>query len=473
MYLSWFYFSFFLLILFNIHLCSSSICTEYYSSQASSQQCECEDVSSNDQPSISLKCISLTKSPHFPSNLQYQTIEIESCLEDFNFATIPFNDLTLNTLRIRHCNLQNLNDQSFLNIKHFEKFSLENSTIKSLTTSNENFQDIFSANSFQTLKSLTLKNVHYHQVHKHDKKLNFELLLQQLPYLYRLELINIHLDNYRYHEIQSIGQNLTYLSLMNTHQTSLVPIEYLTVLQRLLLRHLPEIFQSQPLISSLGKLKHLKYILFEHNQLKTIEHLQSNTIDDIDLSSNLIESIDEYTFEHVPKLRQLTLSNNPLNSIDKNAFCGIEHLQRLSIHIKHSSISPLDNCLLINYPQLQISQDSQTKLQCDCQLKTIFHIKRQQTNQSINRIFKLNQGCLLRNESLPAIQLYELDNYFNCSSIHSCNRLCQDRKIKVLKTEIPSSFNVQVNPKDTSLSMSLYSFFSYLHLLLLLCFLYL
>jgi hypothetical protein len=464
MYLSSDFFSIILILLFNLHLSSSSICSEYYSSQS----CECEDTSYNGQSYISLKCSNF---PNLISNINYRTIEFETCLNDLNFENKPFNDLIINIIRIRHCNLINLNDQSFINIKEFEKFYLENSTIKFLTTINRNFQDIFLSNSFQTLKSLTLKNIHYHQSYTHDKKLNLEYLLQQLPRLYRLELINIYLDNYRYIDIHSIGQYLTYLSLTNTHQTSLIPIEYLKSLERLLIRHLPEIFHTQPLISSLKKLKHLKYILFEHNQLKSIENLQSNTIDDIDLSSNLIESINEYTFEHVPKLRQLTLTGNPLDFIDKNAFCGIENLQRLSINIKHRLISPLDNCILINYPHLQIIQDSQTKFQCNCELMNIFHLQRQQSND-INRIFKLNQFCLFQNQTIKQINLYELENYFNCSSFNSCNRLCQDRKMKILSTTLSSRIQ-QINPKYSSLSTSLYSFFSYLHFLLLLFFLYL
>ncbi|CAF3083277.1 unnamed protein product, partial [Rotaria sp. Silwood2] len=362
MYLKSNYFLIFLLILFNIHISLSSICSKYYSLQQS-QLCECEDNINNDEFSISLKCISLSIIPNFFRNISYHTIEFESCLNDLNFINQSFNNLTIKILRIRHCNLLNINDQTFLNIKQFEKFLLENSTILSLKTLNENFQDIFSINSFYKLKSLTLKNIHYY----YKQKLNLEFLLQQLPYLHRLELINIYIDDYRYYDIQTIGQYLTYLSLTNTHQNSLVPIEYLISLERLLIRHLPNIFHTQTLIYSLRKLSYLKYILFEHNQLKSIENLQSNTIDDIDLSSNLIETINEYTFEYVPKLRHLTLTNNPLNSIDKNAFCGIENLQRLSIHIKHTQISPLDNCLLMNYPNLQIIQDNQIKFECNCQ----------------------------------------------------------------------------------------------------------
>ncbi|CAF4875909.1 unnamed protein product, partial [Rotaria socialis] len=64
---------------------------------------------------------------------------------------------------MHHCNLLNINDQTFANIKQLEKFTLENSTIISLKISNENFQELFSMNSFQKLKSLTLKNIHYHQ----------------------------------------------------------------------------------------------------------------------------------------------------------------------------------------------------------------------------------------------------------------------------------------------------------------------
>ncbi|CAF1285956.1 unnamed protein product [Rotaria sordida] len=465
MYLKSNYFFIFLLILFNIHISLSSICSKYYSLH--SQSCECEDHTyNNEQSLISLKCINLSIIPNLYINLSYHTIELDSCLNDLNFFNQTFNNLTIKILRIRHCNLLNINEQTFLNIKQLEKFLLENSTILLLKTFNENFQDIFSINSFYKLKSLILKNIRYQQ----KQKLNFELLLRQLPYLHRLELINIYIDNYRYYDIQAIGQYLQYLSLTNTHQYSLLPIEYLISLERLLIRHLPNIFHTQELIYSLRKLPNLKYILFEHNQLKSINNLQSNTIDDIDLSSNLIETIDEYTFEYVPKLRHLTLTDNPLDYIDQNAFCGIENLQRLSINIKHTQLSPLDNCILINYPYLQIIQDNQIKLQCNCQLMNIFYLQRQD-NISINRLFKLNQVCLFKYDN-KFIHLHELENYLNCSSFNQCNNLCQDRKIKTsLLTTISS--HIQIKSKYTSLSMSLYSFFSHLLFLLLLCFLYL
>ncbi|CAF3006102.1 unnamed protein product [Rotaria socialis] len=462
------FFSFFL-ILFNLDLCLSSICSQYYPLQSQSQLCECEDASSNSTPSsILLKCIGLSTIPNLYSNIIYNTIQIDSCLNDFNFQYESFNNLTINILRMHHCNLLNINDQTFANIKQLEKFTLENSTIISLKFSNENFQELFSMNSFQKLKSLTLKNIHYHQKSKHDKKLNLELLLQQLPFLHRLELSNIFIDSYRYYDIYSIGQHLTYLSLTNTHQLSLLPIEYLVSLERLIIRNLPNLFQTQPLIGSLKKLQNLKYIAFEHNQLESIENLQSNTIDDIDLSSNLIEKIDEYTFEHIPKLRHLTLTNNPLNSIDKNAFCGIKNLERLSIHITHKQISPLDNCILINYPRLKIVEDASTKLQCNCQLLNIFNLKRQE-NVDINRLFKMNQDCLYNDRF---VRVYELEKYLNCSSFNQCTDFCQYRQRKTQPTPTILS-HFQVKSKYTSLSTSLYSFFSYTLFLLLSCFLYL
>lgn len=458
---------------------SSSLCSRYYSLQSQSQLCECEDMTYSDQSYVSLKCIGASMVPKLLSHVFYDTIEFEACVQDLNFQSQSFSNLTLRILRIRHCNVMHINDQTFSKINQFEKFYLENSTILSLDTMNENFQDVFSADSFENLRSLTLKNIHYHQPHVHDKKLNLELLLKQLPHLYRLELTNILLDNYRYHDIDSIGQHLTYLSLTNTHQKSLLPIKYLESLERLLIRQLPHVFQSQPLILSLKNLKRLKYIVFEQNGLYSIENLQSNTIDDIDLSSNLIETINEYTFEHVPKLRHLTLTGNPLRSIDKNAFCGIENLQRLSIKIQHTQISPLDNCILLNYPNLHIIQESQTKLQCDCLLMNIFNLK-SQPKLEINRSFKMAQVCLFRNDTYQEkpVHLHELENYLNCSSFDQCNGVCQYRTMKSLAitptmiTEILSSYD-PVKQKSASLSTSLYSFYSYLHFLLLLCSLYL
>ena len=474
MYLNFSYIFIILISIFHFQFTLSSICSQYYSFQSQYYQCECEDILHYDQSSVSLKCNSYSMIPNLISNINYHKIELESCTNDLNLNDQSFHNLTIQMLRIRHCNLVNLNERTFSNIKQLEKFYLENSTIKLF---NGNFQDIFSSNSFYFLKSLTLKKIHYYQRYQNKKKLNFELLLKQLPYLYRLELINIYIDDYRYVDINVLGQHLTYLNLVNTHQNTLIPIEYLPLLERLLLRYLPNIFRTQPLISSLKKLKYLKYILFEHNQIKTIENLQSNTIDDIDLSSNLIETIHPYTFEYVPKLRQLILTGNPLNYIDQNAFCGIKNFQRLSIRIKHRRISPLDNCLLIHYPHLHIIQTSQTKLQCNCQLMNIFHLKRQE-NILVNRVLKLNQICLYNDtrtfkQQENLIHLYELENHLNCSSFHPCEPICQSRQRKMSLSAVTTILPyTQVKPKHTSLSLSisLYSFSTNQLLLLLLAF---
>jgi len=219
------YFLILIISLTNAQSSSHSLCTQYYPNDIQQQQCECDDITTNGISYISLKCLGHSYVPHFLPHIHYQIIELESCSQDLQIGDKTFADLNINTLRLRHCNLIGLNEESFSKINHLEKFLIENSTINSLSTSTGNFQDIFYSDSFKTLKSLTLKNIHYHQLHKHDKKLNLEFLLNQLPQLYRLELINIYLDNYRYQNLTSIGHYLTYLKLINTHQTSLLPIE--------------------------------------------------------------------------------------------------------------------------------------------------------------------------------------------------------------------------------------------------------
>ncbi|CAF1267883.1 unnamed protein product [Adineta ricciae] len=477
---------FFILIISLIHaqppsLTSKSLCAQYYPNNDQSVQCECDDIDIN---RLSLKCLGHSYVPHFLPHIHYDRIDLESCAQDLQIGDKTFADLNINTLALRHCNLLGLSEESFAKINHLEKFSIENSTIVSLSTSTGNFQEIFQSDSFRTLKSLILKNVHYHQTHKHDKKLNLEKLLTQLPQLNRLELTNIYLDNYRYENLTDIGRNLTYLKLINTHQTSLVPIEHLPSLERLILIHLPQIFHTQPLIASIKFLKKLKYIFFAQNQLKNIDDLQSKTIDQIDLSSNLIESIDEYTFEHVPKLRTLTLTKNPLRSIDKNAFCGIDNLTLLYINNEHSSqISPLDNCILLSHAQLDIKQDSQTKLQCNCPLMHVFRLKRKHS-RDINNLFNPNHACVVTNTTLEQaknphqlqnllnlpIYIYELENFLNCSyTDDSCDRHCQDRRVKstTISPIKVHKTSIDVQSKNTSVSPSLYSFFSYTLCLLL------
>ncbi|CAF3326653.1 unnamed protein product [Rotaria socialis] len=462
---------------------TNSLCAQYYPFEIQ-QQCDCENTSKG----ISLKCVGHSYVPHFLPNIQYHTIEFESCSQDLQIGDKTFADLNINSLRLRHCNLVNLNEESFSKINHLEKLYIENSTINSLATSSGNFQDVFYSDSFKVLKGLTLKKIHYHQVHKHDTKLNLEILLTQLPQLNRLELSEIFIDNYRFHNLTSIGNNLTYLKLVNTHQTTLLPIEHLKFLQNLVLMHLPQLFHRPSLISSLKHLKNLKYIDFAYDQLSNIDGLQSSTIDQIDLSSNLIEYIDEYTFEGVPKLRRLILIGNPLQYIDKNAFCGIEKLAHLDINVrKPNQLSPLDGCLLLNYPNLDIKQDSQTKAQCDCQLMNIFKLKMKK-EKDINRLFKPEHSCLVTNNTLfeaayyqqlknhlnLPMPIYDLDKYLNCTSDIQCDRLCQDRKLKSTTTPIDTEkTNAIVQKKHTSVSTSLYSFFSYVLSLLLLAFLYL
>lgn len=469
----------------------SSLCTQHHSHDVQQQQCECEDTLRNGVASVSMKCLGHAYVPHFLPNLHYHLIELESCPQDLQIGDKTFADLNINTLRLRHCNLIGLNEESFAKINHLEKFFIENATISALATSTGNFQEIFQADSFQTLKSLNLKNVHYHQLHKHDKKFNLELLLDTLPNLHRLEFLNVYLDNYRHQRSNATSRSLTYLKLINTHQTSLLPIELLPALESLILVHLPEIFRTQPLLASIKRLPKLRYIDFSHDQLTAIDDLQSKSIDQIDLSSNLIESIDEYAFEHVPKLRTLTLNGNPLKSIDRNAFCGIENLQRLYINIqKHSQTSPINNCLLLDSPQLDIKQDSQSKLQCNCHLVHLFQLKRQQ-KQDLNRLLSPNDVCLVSNQTLLEsknvqqlsnhlnlpIYIYELENYLNCSlNEQQCQRACQQRRVKVLTTlanTLSSVSTEKLHAKTSSRSTSIDAFFSYTHFLLLLAFLYL
>jgi hypothetical protein len=476
----------------------SSLCAQYYSSDVQQQRCECDDVTQNGIVSISLKCLGHAYVPHFLPNIHYQLIELEFCSQDLQIGDKTFADLNINTLRLRHCNLIGLNEDSFGKINYLEKFSIENATITSLATSTGNFQEIFQADSFRNLKSLILKNVHYHQLHKHDKKLNLELLLDRLGQLHRLELINIYLDNYRYHRTSTTSQTLIYLKLINTHQTSLLPIEYLPSLESLILVHLPDIFRSQTLLMSIGKLDKLKYIDFSHNQLLNVAGLQSKTIDQIDLTSNLLSTIDEYAFEYLPKLRTLTLNGNPLMSIDSNAFCGIEKFERLYINIqKNHQFSPIDNCLLLDYADIDIKQDSQMKLQCNCRLVQIFQMKREQ-KQRINRLLKPNDVCLVTNETLLEtrdsqqlsnhlhlpIYIYELEKFLNCSTNHWCSRACQTRK-QTRATTPPSSTTIirpstltslateHIHAKQTSRSISLDAFVSHTLVLLLPAFLYL
>ena len=472
---------------------SSSLCLQYHppSVHHQHQQCECDEISSNGTGQLSLKCSGHAYVPHFFPNVHYQLIELESCSQDLQVGDKTFADLNINTLRFRHCNLVGLNEESFAKINHLEKFSIENSTITSLSTSSGNFQDIFYSDSFQTLKSLTLNNVHYHQSNKHDKKFNFEFLLHQLPNLHRLELKNIFLDNYRFHNFTSIGQHLTYLKLINTHQTSLLPIDSLPYLESLILIHLPHIFHNQALISLIKNLKKLKYLDLTDNQLKNITDLQSKSIDQIDLTSNSIESIEEFTFEYVPKLRILTLTDNPLQTIHKNAFCGVVKLERLLLNTPKGGnpISPLDNCLLLSHPHLKIKPDNQAKLQCNCQLIHIYQLKRQKS-RDINHLLTPNQMCIVTNNTLvdakdsqvlynhfnQAVHVYELENYLNCSIANPCDPFCQERKIRSTTIIIPINVhksNAHVQGKITSRSISLFTFYSQTFLLLLLAFLYL
>lgn len=367
--------------------------------------------------------------PQLVPEIVYRTIEFDSCSDDLSLGMKFFTNIRLNILRIRHCNLIDLNRQTFANMNQLEKFHVENSTLKFV--SGMTIGELFSTNSFENLKSLTLKQIHYDH---HTSPLNFEYLLHQLPNLYRLELMNIHLDSYRHVQLSFIGRSLTYLSLTNTHQRTIYPLSSLRSLEKLLIRQLSSLFHDNSIFDSLESLTKLKYILFEHNQLKEIPLIRSKTIDDIDLSSNLLERIGPYSFSHLPQLRQLTLTNNPLKMIDRRAFCSLEHLQRLAIHIKHQTISPLNNCLLLDYPHLQIVQDPQTKLQCDCQLISIFKEKRENPPASINRLFQTNDRCVTNRSQ--TFHLYEFEQNERCSIDERCEFLTCQPELMVKTSEM-------------------------------------
>lgn len=479
------------LIISSIYVQSSiSPCAQFYSDDFQQLTCDCENTTENGLLLVSLKCQGQSYVPSFPNHIHYKLIELESCTKDLPIAEKTFADLNINSLRLRHCNLVGLSEESFSRIHHLEKFHIENSTIVSLSTTTESFQDIFQSDSFSQLKSLILKNVHYHQTQKHDKKFNLELLLERFPYLHRLELVNIQLDNYRHHHANLTNRSLTYLKLINTHQSSLLPIERLSSLESLIIVHLPEIFRHQPLIASLKSLKHLGYIDLSHNQLTNIDGLQSKTIDQIDLRSNSIEMIDEYAFENVRRLRTLTLTDNPLRSIDKNAFCGVEHLKRLYINSQTpNQLSPLNNCLLMTNPELEIKQDVETKFHCDCQLVFLLNAERQE-KKKVNRLLKMNDRCLVSNRTLDQtnnfrhlvnhylqpISINDLERYLNCSTATHCPNACQDRRMKSATTNSPFDHRSSTGRIQTKNSLASNKFQSFLVLrlaLFLLAFSYL
>ncbi|CAF0895445.1 unnamed protein product [Didymodactylos carnosus] len=165
---------------------------------------------------ILLQCDHFTYVSPFLTTIKHENIQIDSCTESIRIGDKTFADLTINTLHFRLCNLTDLNDQLFSKIKLLEKFSIENSRIKLQFP-----QTIFNVDSFQTLKSLSLKNIYYmYDSINNRKKITLDYLLKQLPLLICLEVQNVVLDNDQLLSSSSsnhlIGQNLKHLSLTNT-----------------------------------------------------------------------------------------------------------------------------------------------------------------------------------------------------------------------------------------------------------------
>ncbi|CAF1533799.1 unnamed protein product [Didymodactylos carnosus] len=356
---------------------------------------------------ILLQCDHFTYVSPFLTTIKHENIQIDSCTESIRIGDKTFADLTINTLRFRLCNLTDLNDQSFSKIKLLEKFSIENSTIKPQFP-----QTIFNADSFQTLKSLSLKNIYYmYDGINNRKKLNLDDLLKQLPLLIRLEVQNVVLDNDQLLSSSSsnhlIGQNLKHLSLTNTKQSSLQFDRFIN-LEKLIIISNPQLLLNLSTIN-ISNLKRLQYLALENNQLKFVPNdLNSISLQELDLSSNLIDNINEFQFEHLTQLKILHLNNNPIKYIHKNAFCSLNKLERLYIHIKHKFISPLSNCILLYKPTLQIEQQIHTRPQCDCSLLQLIEYLKQ-NDEYIKKYLK--HGCTITNETMKYVKTYQQQQY--------------------------------------------------------------
>lgn len=313
---------------------------------------------------VNLKTLKLTGSRLH----KFDSIKSES-LEELDLSNCSIKEIT-------NANFDNLSELTYLNLAHNFIAQINLNTfsnvfnLEELYLSHNNITDI-PANVFENNTELDTLDLSHNPLRafRTGKALNIEKLVlkscrltefdaKTAKNLDLLDTLDLSGNNFSYLAPESLSPltDLQYLDLSNNNIVLLHPDTFKnnTNVQKLILDGNPlkslvafntdVFFKTHHFSCDHCRLTHIDKDMFanmpsirtlrlSNNELtevsKALKHLAA--LNDLDLSNNLIQIIEDAAFEKNQALESLNLSGNPLSSLDSNAFLQNSVLKRLDV----------------------------------------------------------------------------------------------------------------------------------------------
>ena len=147
-----------------------------------------------------------------------------------------------------------------------------------------------------------------------------------------------------------VNINLSNNKLTNIPSYNITNVEALDLSNNVL-----RVAEADDLLNILGALKYLNFSNNNIINITTFQMLTAGTIqlNQLDLSHNLITSINEYVFMNLVKLQYLDLSYNPFTDIDNRTSYAIGSLKALNhLVLSHCHLSSLPEELMQHFDNL-------------------------------------------------------------------------------------------------------------------------
>lgn len=249
-------------------------------------------------------------------------IQVDTLVIDFNSddtSRLPnhiLDNLDIYLLTIKNHTMLQIDPIYFDNTVSVKTFCLSHNNLKSI-----NFNS-YSINFKETIEFIMLNNNQ----------------LESVPNLDGLNNLNeIDLSFNRIEAINSDSINITNLETLDLSSNLLSELKSFPVAIQLSLKKLDLDGNQIDKLDYLSDLSSLNLLKLSNNRIKQIRNktLILNELIEMDLSSNLISSIEEDSFMHLIKLTTLDLSNNKLNWLSENLFQNLYQLEKLYLQFNN------------------------------------------------------------------------------------------------------------------------------------------
>jgi Leucine-rich repeat (LRR) protein len=223
---------------------------------------------------------------------------------------------------------------------------LHNILFTQLAVLNMSFNQLKTFNNidFNHMRTLRHLDMHGNLIESLEKGMFLNLLS-----LKWLDMSHNFLTTLPFGLFQSQDKTLEHLNLNNNYLSNL-PVEAFRRLSAVKFLFLNENRLRTLRNYSFGYMAHLHELYLAHNSIQVVEPraffidkhalVGPGLVEKIDLSSNLIESLNSSIFFYLTNLRYLALSNNRIRYVDPNAFLGVSYL--ISLDLSLNRINNID-----------------------------------------------------------------------------------------------------------------------------------